>query len=287
MSWSKADKRGLFLFLLLLTAVVGGVVAYWRFTAEKEPEPSPLSAEEVEIIKKFEEEAKQDSIDHVKPSIYTAQLFRFNPNTADSATFIKLGFQPWQAHNALQYRRKGGKWKTVEKFSELYGLTVEEFKLLRPYIDLPHETAGDTVVRIIYPKKETLPDGSLVDLNEADTTLLKKIPGIGSYYAKRIVEQRNNLGGYVSTQQLSEIKGLDSTAIRWFTIETDYKPRKLNVNKASFRELYRHPYLNYEQVKEIFNYRNNYGRIRAWEDLSLSRQFTKKDFERLTPYFTF
>ena len=142
-------------------------------------------------------------------------------------------------------------------------------------------------MRIRYPKKETLPDGSLVDLNEADTTLLKKIPGIGSYYAKRIVEQRNNLGGYVSTQQLSEIKGLDSTAIRWFTIETDYKPCKLNVNKASFRELYRHPYLNYEQVKEIFNYRNNYGRIRAWEDLSLSRQFTKKDFERLTPYFTF
>jgi DNA uptake protein ComE-like DNA-binding protein len=33
--------------------------------------------------------------------------------------------------------------------------------------------------------------------------------------------------------------------------------KKLDLNAASFKQLLKHPYLKYEMVKEIINYRNN------------------------------
>lgn len=42
------------------------------------------------------------------------------------------------------------------------------------------------------------PEGTLVDLSEADTTELKKIPGIGSGIARMIVAYRKRLGGFMT-----------------------------------------------------------------------------------------
>ena len=41
-----------------------------------------------------------------------------------------------------------------------------------------------------------LKPGATIDLNTADTTLLKRVPGIGSSFARRIVKYRELLGGY-------------------------------------------------------------------------------------------
>ena len=47
--------------------------------------------------------------------------------------------------------------------------------------------------------------GEHVVLNTADTTVLKTVPGIGPYYARKVVEYGERLGGYVSVDQLDEI----------------------------------------------------------------------------------
>ena len=46
--------------------------------------------------------------------------------------------------------------------------------------------------------------GETVSLNTADTTALKRIPGIGSYYASRIADYRKKLGGFASAEQILE-----------------------------------------------------------------------------------
>ena len=43
--------------------------------------------------------------------------------------------------------------------------------------------------------------------------------------------------------------------------------RKVDVNRADFKTLVHHPYLNYEQVKRIFNQREKRGMIKNWEQL--------------------
>ena len=62
-----------------------------------------------------------------------------------------------------------------------------------------------------YPHK--LRANEHIEINGADTTLLMKIPGIGSYYASRIVRYRERLGGFASAQQLEEIDGLPESTI--------------------------------------------------------------------------
>lgn len=56
---------------------------------------------------------------------------------------------------------------------------------------------------------------------------------------------------------------------------------------ADFKQLVRHPYLNYEQVKAICAYIRKYGSLKGWKELRLLDEFTDEDFERLEPYFTF
>ena len=70
-------------------------------------------------------------------------------------------------------------------------------------------------------------------------------------------------------------------------IKTDSNYIKLNVNEMEFRDLLRHPYLNYNQVQTIFNLRDKKGRISSIEELSLLDEFTDDDIDRLRPYLQF
>lgn len=47
-----------------------------------------------------------------------------------------------------------------------------------------------------------------ININTATEEELKSIDGIGAALAARIVEKRNELGGFVSTEQLIEVKGI-------------------------------------------------------------------------------
>lgn len=51
--------------------------------------------------------------------------------------------------------------------------------------------------------------GTVVEINSADTTVLKGVPGIGSTFANRIVKYRNLLGGFCHIEQLKEVYGID------------------------------------------------------------------------------
>lgn len=142
----------------------------------------------------------------------------------------------------------------------------------------------------LYPKTEKYPEGTVINLNLADTTELKKIPGIGSSYAKRICGYRKLLGGYHRLEQLQEVYGmyeeLYEQIIPYFDIDTN-ELRKIQVNRASLDQLKAHPYLDFYQAKAIVEVRKKNGRIDAMQDLLLLEEFSSDDRERLAPYFSF
>jgi hypothetical protein len=87
---------------------------------------------------------------------------------------------------------------------------------------------------------EKYPSGTLVDLNRADTTELKKIPGIGSGIARLIIGYRQRLGGFYNITQLQEIH-LDTTQLQsWFSIDTR-AIHLINLNRSSIERLRHHP----------------------------------------------
>lgn len=142
----------------------------------------------------------------------------------------------------------------------------------------------------VFPQTEKYPTGTLVELNSADTTILKKVPGIGSTFARRIVKYRELLGGFHHVGQLAEVYGIDeerySALAPWFVVDT-LRIRKLNVNTLPAGELRRHPYLDYRQAKAIEQLRRQKGRLAGWENLRLLEEFTDTDKERLIPYLSF
>ena len=233
----------------------------------------------------------------------TYELFDFDPNTADSTQLLRLGLKPWQVRNIYKYRAAGGRYRTPQDFAQLYGLTLEQYKRLEPHIRIAKEImAADVIGRgaddrmkdsIVYPHK--LKPGETVNVNTADTNLLKRIPGIGSYYARQIVNKRQRLGGIARLEQLKEIDGFPESTLQYMTTGTSSNASASNaseltlvkINQLDVKELARHPYIRYVQAKEIFQYRRLRGPIKSASVLQRLPSFSPDDVKRLEPYLDF
>ena len=229
------------------------------------------------------------------------ERFTFDPNTADSTQLLRLGLQPWQVRNIYKYRAAGGIYRQPIDFAKLYGLTVKQYRELEPYIRissdyLPASTlvkerasyspkaTKDTVV--VYQRPTKIKATEYIVLNTADSAALITIPGIGPYYARRIVQYGNRLGGYVSIEQLDEIDDFPVEAKQYLVINNP-APKKLNINQLSLNELKRHPYINFYMAKAITDYRRLHGTIKSLNELRLIKDFTPEAIKRLTPYIAY
>ncbi len=232
------------------------------------------------------------------------QLFPFDPNTADSTQLLRLGLQPWMVRNIYKYRAAGGIYRTPADFARLYGLTVRQYKILEPYIrisadykpaaeyyaddadfNVPRTSRTDAPRDTLqYPYK--LKPGETISLNTADTTQLKKIPGIGSGYASAIVKRRERLGGYYSAAQLLEIDGFPESALAYIKVDAS-KVHKLKINEMTYSQLRQHPYLNYYQARDIVDYRRNHGKFKSFSQLEMLDSFTSDDIKILRHYIDF
>mgnify|MGYP000999956701 CR=1 FL=1 len=126
----------------------------------------------------------------------------------------------------------------------------------------------------------------MVDLNSADTTELKKIPGIGSAIAGMIVRHRNRLGGFYQIQQLAEIRLRVDSLRPWFFIDAN-KIHRIPINKAGLERIMSHPYINYYQAKVIVEFRRRKGYLKDLDQLKLYEEFTTQDLERIKPYVNY
>ncbi|MDR1746240.1 MAG: helix-hairpin-helix domain-containing protein [Tannerella sp.] len=157
------------------------------------------------------------------------------------------------------------------------------------------ETTRERVKRLTssqpaYARTEKYAAGVTVEINDADTAELKKIPGIGSAFARRIVKYRDMLGGFYSVEQLKEVYGIDEEKYAqlspWFKADGSHL-RTLSVNTLSRDSLSKHPYINYRQAKAIEQLRKQKKRLTGWENLQLLDEFTEADKQRILPYLSF
>lgn len=303
--YAKSDRIALWIILTIIIAVISGFTGYYlsdRLRSHRLSEEEQKAYREIEA--EMEQRRQQMQVQRDTPYYYqtperrTAELFYFDPNTADSTQFLRLGLRPFIVRNIYKYRAKGGVFRKPEDFSKLYGLEPSMFERLRPYIRIGGKVAREDSVRaakervwadrrdsIAQLRAEKYEVGTVIDLNLADTVQLKKIPGIGSNYAAAIVRYRQRLGGYVSVNQLKEID-IPETAYQWLYV-SGKKVNRLSVNNGTFTQLNRHPYLNFYQTKAICEHRRKYGPIKDIVQLGLYTAFTQNDLRRIEPYLDF
>lgn len=222
------------------------------------------------------------------------QSFRFDPNSLDSAGFVLLGLQPWMAKNIMSYRSKGGRFRRRSDFKKVYGMSTLLYDRLFPLIALP-----DT---IIYQKDSSrwaardtslwykYPVGTVVELNEADTTQLKRIPNIGIGFARRIISYRGRLGGFYHIGQLREIQGIDEVLFgqisSWLRVDK-LLIEPIDVNRSSLERLMAHPYMGFYRAKAMIELKRKRGVLKSLEEFKLYEEFTSNDRERLAYYLKF
>lgn len=301
--FSREERRGIILLIagIIFVFLCGYFYSYLR-------KEQPLSDEELRQQAIADREVKSfiASIQEMnrarKKEYYSYKqkqeicLNTFNPNTADSAALCKLGIPGWIARNIIHYRIKGGKFRRAEDFQKIYGLTKEQYQLLLPYIYIaPEDTARNDscLYKKPVPKDKNSTDipykyplGTAINLNRADTTELKKIPGIGSGIARMIVNYRQQLGGFYNIEQLQEIH-LDYHQLEpWFQIDpNDIHP--INVNRAGIERLQHHPYINFYQAKAFVEYRKKRGLLHNLKPFILYEEFSDTDLERISHYVCF
>lgn len=131
---------------------------------------------------------RTESVRRVRNSIAgrSCENFRFNPNTVSLEDLQRLGFSARQAESIDNYRRKGGRFRRKEDFMKSYVVEDSVYERLKDYIDIPK-----------------------LDINAADSAAFETLPGIGPFYAAKMVSYRKELHGYSYPEQLMDIYRFD------------------------------------------------------------------------------
>ena len=313
----RSDRKVLLLLLLFIVGSIGLII----FVGNQTTETSAVKSDSISKNKPTSFPRKAQL-----PEVETAEgkhLFPFDPNTATAEELQQLGLAPFQVRNIIKYRSKGGVYRSPMDFARLYGLTRKQYRELEPYITIgddyePASTLASVQAYIAqkeadkqaahaayeaykaqntykpnrgndrdtlrYPLK--LKVGEHINLVTADTTQLKKIPGIGSGWARAILNYGKRLGGYVAVGQLQEIEGFPEESLPYFSIANP-QTEKINLNTATLAQLRKHPYVNFYQAKAICDYRRLKGKLTSLSQLHLLKDFTSEAIERLRPYVAF
>lgn len=151
--------------------------------------------------------------------------------------------------------------------------------------DLEFTSVSSHKLHSKYPVK--LVGDEVLDVNLADSAQLCRVPGIGPYFSRKIVQYRKRLGGYVSTAQLLEIEDFPADAVAWLVVADSFSVQKLSLNHLTTRKLMKHPYMGYYRASDIENHKRIYGRVQNLDALRQMPHFTDEDIKRLEPYLEF
>ena len=169
------------------------------------------------------------------------ESFRFNPNTVSLEDLMRLGFSEKQAQSILNYRAKGGRFSRPSDFAKSYVVADSVFERLEPFIDIPR-----------------------IDINRADSAAFETLPGIGPYFAAKMVSYRKELGGYSHPEQLMDIYHFDQEKYDGLKdLITCSKPEPYPLWTLSEADLAHHPYLSKAEAHSVVLFRTHQPR-EAW-----------------------
>ena len=164
------------------------------------------------------------------------ESFPFNPNTVSLEDLQRLGFSEKQALSIVHYREKGGHFNRPEDFAKSYVVADSVFARLKPFIDIPR-----------------------LDINRADSTELLALPGIGPYFAGKVVSYRQLLGGYSCPEQLMEIYHFDQEKYDGLKdLIRCSEPTPYPLWELPEKELAAHPHLSPEEAHGVVLYREHH-----------------------------
>ncbi len=284
MDLSKRNRRALFglVFILLFIAVLPRVVnALYTsevprvsFTKLKE------AHKELVAIKKEKKKSKKRN----STSKFKKLTQKLDPNEFLLDDWMRMGLSKKQADIVLNFSVRG--LKSNDDLKKIFVFPEKLFDLIKDSLVYPVEKD----YQLSKDRSEEKPILKLVvEINSATQVDLEKIPGIGPYFANKIIEYRIKLGGFVSKNQLLEIWKFDTeklSSIDKYIILDDSFISKINVNSISFDDLKDHPYFSYKVANSIVKMREVSGSYENVNEIGKSMLINDELLDKLTPYIS-
>lgn len=284
MDLSKRNRRALFglVFILLFIAVLPRVVnALYTsevprvsFTKLKE------AHKELVAIKKEKKKSKKRN----STSKFKKLTQKLDPNEFSLDDWMRMGLSKKQADIVLNFSVRG--LKSNDDLKKIFVFPEKLFDLIKDSLVYPvqkdYQLSKDR-----FEEKPILK--LVVEINSATQVDLEKIPGIGPYFADKIIEYRIKLGGFVSKNQLLEIWKFDTeklSSIDKYIILDDSFITKINVNSISFDDLKDHPYFSYKVANSIVKMREVSGSYENVNEIGKSMLINDELLDKLTPYIS-
>ena len=150
------------------------------------------------------------------------------------------------------------------------------------------QSADDKANAIPVYKKAA--DGVIIELNSADSAKLTELKGIGASFARRIVNYRNRLGGFINKDQLKEVYGMDDDRFAEMQAQVSVDPsriKKIHINKVDFDGLRHFPYLTFKQMNAIVQFREQHGNYASLNDMRYIAILNDEILRKIEPYIDF
>ena len=223
--------------------------------------PAEVVEEAPKTVRKNAPHSKEAVKVREKAAPRQVESFRFNPNTVSVEDLQRLGFSEKQADAIDRYRQKGGRFRRAEDFAKSYVVADSVFDRLAPFIDIPK-----------------------LDINQADSVALLDLPGIGPYFAGKVVQHRQQLQGYSTVEQLLEIYHFDEEKLAGMQeFITCSPPRPYPIWTLPEDSLARHPHISRAEAHSIVLYRQHHTPAECTLDnLNRAGILSREHYQRLS-----
>ncbi|NCI48933.1 helix-hairpin-helix domain-containing protein [Sediminibacterium roseum] len=293
-TFSKKERIAIGVLLLLIACFIA--MPYFYPARRKPPPVNPVLASYIartarQVGDSMEEPAGSSygSVGHKERTVVKKENFFFDPNTITQEDWQRLGLPAKTARTIINYRSKGGRFRSAADIHKIWGIKKEDADRLIPLVRMEEK---ETVRNDAPTKEETSvrPAGRkivAIDINTATEEEWKMLPGIGVVLAKRILKFREHAGGFVSVDEVRKTYGLaDSVYQRIHPyLRTDERSLpKLDLNLVSAYDLKRKLQVEDAVAKAVIVYRKQNGPYQSVVDLKKISLISDTLFARISPF---
>lgn len=289
--YSKSQRNGIFL-LVIIIIILQVVIFINPFSGD---DLIAQNNPEVIAFQKQIDSLKLVELENKKPKIYP-----FNPNYITDYRGEQLGMSLEEIERLLAFRKTGKFVNSDKEFQQVTKVSDSLLNAISPFFKFPdwvvarNKRNSDVIsstVEISREKsqfKKSKYNLTTTDINKATAEDLQTISGIGPGISKRIINYRSKLQGFSFSSQLYEVWGLEKEVadrvLATFKIIDKPIIKKININTASFKEVLKNPYIDYELCKKIFDYRDEVAEIQNIEELKNIQGFPLEKYNRIVLY---
>lgn len=283
--YDKRQRNGVF-FLIILIAGLQYIYTYTDFSTKeiKENDYSNTIA-----IQQAIDSVRKRNIESEKKQTF----YLFNPNYISDFKGYQLGMSIEEIDRLHQYRKQNKYVNSEKEFQEVTKVSDSLLSKIAPYFKFPDWVNKKNKKNFKVNKNASTPISKLGnkeirDINKATEKDFIEALNLDSRIAGRLIKYRNRIQGFTFENQLEEVWGINKVEaeaiLSVFKILQKPTIQKINVNEASFKEVLKNPYIDFELCKKIFDYKEEVAEIQDIKELKNISNFPLEKYDRIILY---